>query len=46
MRKFITFLACVLAGWTGARAQFGNFSDVPVEINAQETRIESGLAVA
>src|SRR5690349_5540174 len=46
MRKFITFLACLLAGWTGARAQFGNFSDVPIEINAQETRLEGGLAVA
>jgi LPS-assembly protein len=46
MRKFITFLACVLAGLAGARAQFGSFSDVPIEINAQETRIEGGVAVA
>jgi lipopolysaccharide assembly outer membrane protein LptD (OstA) len=29
-----------------ARAQFGSFGDVPVEINAKETRFENGVAIA
>jgi len=47
MRKFIVCLALALTGLlTGARAQFGSFADVPIEINAEETRIEGGIAVA
>ena len=29
-----------------AHAQFGSFGDVPIEINAEETRFEAGLAIA
>lgn len=31
---------------SGARAQFGSFGDVPIEINAEDTRFEAGVAVA
>jgi LPS-assembly protein len=46
MRKLLASLALVLALVAGARAQFGSFADVPIEINAEETRIEGGIAVA
>ena len=47
MRKFIVCLALALTGLlTGAQAQFGSFADVPIEINAEETRIEGGIAIA
>src|SRR4051812_42491005 len=29
-----------------AHAQFGSFGDVPIEINAEETRFEGGVAIA
>lgn len=47
MRRFflVLFLICSLGGV--ARAQFGNFSDKPVEITADgDTRFESGAAIA
>ncbi|MGB8167155.1 MAG: LPS assembly protein LptD [Chthoniobacteraceae bacterium] len=46
MKKLLLSIAVLLLGLTGARAQFGSFGDVPIEINAEETRFESGLAVA
>jgi LPS-assembly protein len=39
-------LALLLCALPQARGQFGSFGDVPIEINAEETRFESGLAVA
>ena len=47
MRKpFLLLLALLLAGAT-CRAQFGNFTDSPVEIRADgETRFENGVAMA
>lgn len=46
MRKLFTTLALCLISLAGARAQFGSFTDVPVEINADETRLEDGVPVA
>ncbi len=46
MRIFLVCAALLLAGMAGARAQFSSFADVPIEINADETRIEGGVAIA
>ena len=46
MRRPLLFFAMLLLFATGARAQFGSFGDVPIEITAEETRMEAGLAVA
>src|SRR6187399_868702 len=46
MRNRLLCLALLLCGLAGARAQFGSFADVPIEINAEETRLEEGIAVA
>lgn len=46
MKMLFVCLALLLAGIGGARAQFGSFADVPIEINAEETRIEGGIAIA
>lgn len=46
MRKLLPFLALLFVAVAGARAQFGSFADVPIEINSEETRLEAGLAVA
>ena len=46
MRKFL-FILCVLALLPCARAQFGNFGDIPIEITADgNTRFEEGVAIA
>jgi LPS-assembly protein len=42
----LALFALLLIGLAGARAQFGSFGDVPIEINAEETRFEGGIAVA
>ena len=39
-------LALLLCALPQARGQFGNFGDIPIEINAEETRFEGGVAVA
>ena len=39
-------LALVFLGFDSARAQLGSFGDFPIEINAEETKMESGMAVA
>lgn len=39
-------LALLLCALPQARGQFGSFGDVPIEINAEETRFEGGLAIA
>ncbi len=45
-KKLLLSIAVLLLSLPGARAQFGSFGDVPIEINADETRFEGGLAVA
>jgi hydroxymethylbilane synthase len=46
MRKFLICL-CLLAVLPCARAQFGSFGDIPVEITADgNTRFEEGVAIA
>ncbi|MHA3773176.1 LPS-assembly protein LptD [Verrucomicrobiota bacterium sgz303538] len=45
-RPLLTSIAILLLGLAGARGQFGSFGDVPIEINAEETRFEAGIAVA
>ncbi|RYD73767.1 MAG: hypothetical protein EOP84_21030, partial [Verrucomicrobiaceae bacterium] len=45
-RPLLTSLAILLLGLSGAHGQFGSFGDVPIEINAEETRFEGGIAVA
>jgi LPS-assembly protein len=46
MKKLFATLALCLVSLVGARAQFGSFGDVPIEINADETRYEGGIAIA
>ena len=46
MKRPLLSLALLLLAITGARAQFGSFGDVPIEINAEETRVEHGIAIA
>jgi len=46
MKRLLLSLALLFCGLSGARAQFGSFADVPIEINAEETRFENGIAVA
>jgi lipopolysaccharide assembly outer membrane protein LptD (OstA) len=47
MRKSLVFLIFLTMGVGAGRAQFGSFSDVPVEIRADgETRLDGGVAVA
>lgn len=46
MKRLLLSLALLLLGISGARAQFGSFGDVPIEINAEETRFEGGTAIA
>jgi LPS-assembly protein len=46
MKKLFATLALCLVSLVGARAQFGSFGDVPIEINADETRFEEGIAIA
>lgn len=46
MRTFLVCAALLFTGIAGARAQFSSFADVPIEINAEETRIEAGMAIA
>lgn len=46
MKKLYAILALCLLSLVSARAQFGSFGDVPVEINADETRIEGNIPIA
>lgn len=45
MKKWPIISALLLLLSPAAKAQLGSFGDVPVEINADETRFENGLAV-
>jgi len=46
MRFLVVCAALLLASVAGVHAQFSSFADVPIEINADETRIEGGIAIA
>jgi len=46
MKRLLLSLALLVCGLSGAQAQFGSFGDVPIEINAEETRFENGVAIA
>jgi len=46
MNRLLLVFALLLLAGTGARAQFGSFGDVPIEITSEETRVEGGLAIA
>ncbi|HEY5792306.1 MAG TPA: hypothetical protein VIS74_03345, partial [Chthoniobacterales bacterium] len=47
MRCFLIIALCLAAAGSAARAQFGSFSDLPVEITSDgETRFEGGVAIA
>lgn len=46
MKRLLFALALFLMGVSGARAQFGSFADVPIEITSESTRMEGGLAIA
>lgn len=45
-RPLLTSIAVLLFSLAGAHGQFGSFGDVPIEINAEETRFEGGVAIA
>jgi len=46
MKRLLLLLALSLLGVSVARAQFGSFGDVPIEITSESTRMEGGLAIA
>lgn len=46
MTKLLIALAFLLACLAGARAQFGSFGDVPIEITAEQTGFDGGIATA
>ena len=46
MKRLVLLLALALLSVSGARAQFGSFSDMPIEITSESTRMEGGLAIA
>jgi LPS-assembly protein len=46
MKRLLLLLALSVFVVSGARAQFGSFSDVPIEITSESTRMEGGLAIA
>jgi len=47
MRRFLIIALSLLTAATAARAQFGSFGDIPVEITSDgETRFEGGVAIA
>ena len=46
MKKLLVLLALVLLGSASAHAQLGSFGDFPIEINAEDTKVEGGIAVA
>ncbi len=46
MKKLLLSLALVCFGLGAARAQFGSFGDIPIEITSEFTRVENGLAIA
>ncbi len=46
MHRLLLTLAFFLVAGVVARAQFGSFGDVPIEINAEQMTFEGGIAVA
>jgi LPS-assembly protein len=45
-RLLLHTLALLWLSLVGAQGQFGSFGDVPIEIDAEQTRFEAGIAVA
>jgi len=46
MKRLLLLLALSVLAVSVARAQFGSFGDVPIEITSESTRMEGGLAIA
>ena len=46
MNNRVLLLALILLSAASARAQFGSFGDIPIELTAGETRFVGGVAVA
>ncbi len=46
MKRLLLALALVFISLGDASAQFGSFSDIPIEITSESTRMENGLAIA
>lgn len=46
MKNLLLSLVLLCSGLVGARAQFGSFGDIPIEITSESTRVENGLAIA
>jgi hypothetical protein len=46
MKRLLSSLALFLILVSGARAQFGAFGDIPIEITSESSRMEGGLAIA
>jgi len=46
MKKLLIAIALATVALGGVRAQVGSFGDFPIEINAESTRLEAGIAVA
>ena len=46
MKPWQTLLALLFVCFTSARGQLASFGDVPIEINAESTRYEGGIAYA
>lgn len=46
MKRLLLLLTLCLMAASGARAQFGSFGDIPIEITSESTRMAGGLAIA
>jgi len=46
MKRLLLSFALILAGAICARAQFGSFNDVPIEITSESTHMDNGVAIA
>jgi LPS-assembly protein len=46
MKKWLVVFVFLFVFAPFSRAQFGSFGDVPIEINAEQTRFEGGIAIA
>lgn len=46
MKNWLTLIALLVVGVSSARAQFSGFGEVPIEINAESTYYEGGIAYA
>lgn len=46
MKRLLLSIALLCLTVSAARAQFGSFGDIPIEITSESTRMEGGLAIA